>query len=96
MLDMDLKSLIKPRKARSPKRPKARKPQSSKARVLTSKPDPKAQEPSPACPNTKIDAMNAMNQQQEEPLMLPLPSVSFDPRARNWRTTFTTQDDDDG
>ena len=51
MLDMDLKSLIKPRKARSPKRPKARKPQSSKARVLTSKPDPKAQEPSPARPN---------------------------------------------
>ena len=49
---MDLKSLIKPRKARSPKRPKARKPQSSKARVLTSKPDPKAQEPSPARPNT--------------------------------------------
>ena len=47
------KSPVKPRKARSPKRPKARKPQSSKARVLTSKPDPKAQEPSPARPNTR-------------------------------------------
>ena len=46
------KSPVKPRKARSPKRPKARKPQSSKARVLTSKPDPKAQEPSPARNNT--------------------------------------------
>ena len=42
------KSPVKPRKARSPKRPKARKPQSSKAQILTSKPDPKAQEPSPA------------------------------------------------
>ena len=52
MLDMDLKSLIKPRKTQSPKRPKARKPQSSKARVLTNKPDPKAQEPSPARNNT--------------------------------------------
>ena len=39
--------------------------------------------------------MNAMNQQQQEPLMLLLlPCLSFDPRARNWRTTFTTQDDD--
>ena len=52
MLNMDYKSLKKPRKARSPKRPKARKPQSCKARVLTSKPDPKAREPSPARPNT--------------------------------------------
>ena len=48
------KSPVKPRKARSPKRPKARKPQSSKARVLTSKPDPKAQEPSPARNNTNL------------------------------------------
>ena len=52
MLHMVYKSLTKPKKARSPKRPKARKPQSSKARVLTNKPDPKAQEPSPARNNT--------------------------------------------
>ena len=52
MLHMGFKSLKKPKKAQSPKRPKARKPQSSKAWVLTIKPDPKAQEPNPARPNT--------------------------------------------
>ena len=49
---MPEKSPEKPEKAQSPKRPKARKLPSAKARVLTSKPDPKAQEPSPARPNT--------------------------------------------
>ena len=41
-----------PEKPKARKDPKPQKPQSSKARVLTSKPDPKAQEPSPARPNT--------------------------------------------
>ena len=50
---MDKKSLEKPRKAQKGSKPEAQEPQSSKARVLTSKPDPKAQEPSPACTNTK-------------------------------------------
>ena len=48
---MGYKSLKKTKTAQSPKGPKARKPQSYEARVLTSKPDPKAQEPSPARPN---------------------------------------------
>ena len=56
MLDMDYKSLKKPEKAQSPKRPKARKPQSCKAWVLTTKPDPKAREPSATRPNTNTDA----------------------------------------
>ena len=53
---MPEKSPEKPEKAQSPKRPKARKPQNAKARVLTRKPDPKAQEPSPARPNNSIHA----------------------------------------
>ena len=52
---MGYKSPKKTKTAQSPKGPKARKPQSYEARVLTSKPEPKAKEYSSACPNTKVD-----------------------------------------